>query len=161
MLENENSSSSMLEHEKILLDRAFARVFDWKCTIFAKICLFSKARLHRALKDRASSMLEHQKLTSDGHFSGSSMLGCNTSFFPLFSDILCHQHVMFNFLHHIMSKIKIHLMWWTRYVRYSHEIQPSPSRLMNWSHDVVLALLEHYIQNILDTAVSDYTSVFW
>ena len=68
----------MLEHEKILHDRAFAWVFDWKCTIFAKICLFSKARLHRALKDRASSMLEHQKLTSDGHFSGLSMLGCNT-----------------------------------------------------------------------------------
>ena len=26
-------------------------------------------------------MLQHQKLTSDRHFSGSSMLGCNTKFF--------------------------------------------------------------------------------
>ena len=35
-----------LEHArafKILHDRAFAWVFDWKCTIFAKIYLFSKA----------------------------------------------------------------------------------------------------------------------
>ena len=59
MLENQNSGSSMLEHWKILHDRAFARAFDQKCTIFAKICLFSKAVLHRVWKNRASSGLEH------------------------------------------------------------------------------------------------------
>ena len=59
MLENSNSGSSMLEHWKILHDRAFARVLDQKCTIFAKICLFSKAVLHRVWKNRASSGLEY------------------------------------------------------------------------------------------------------
>ena len=59
MLENPNSGSSMLEHWKILHDRAFARAFDQKCTIFAKMCLFSKAVLHRVWKNRASSGLEH------------------------------------------------------------------------------------------------------
>ena len=38
-----------------------------------------RARACSKMKIRALSMLEHQKLTSDGHFSGSSMLGCNTS----------------------------------------------------------------------------------
>ena len=40
---------------------------------------FSKACLHCALKNRASSMLEHQNVSLDGHFSGSSMLRCNTN----------------------------------------------------------------------------------
>ena len=62
MLENQNSSSSMLEHLKILHDRAFARVFDSKWTIFAKICLISKASLYRVLKNRASSGLEHAQI---------------------------------------------------------------------------------------------------
>ena len=98
MLENENSSSSMLEHQKILHDRAFARVFNWKCTISAKICLFSKACLHRALKNRASSMLEQQKLTSDGHFLGLSMLGCITPHLGIYFQAYCPSYPMQTFL---------------------------------------------------------------
>ena len=54
-----------LEHEKILLDRAF----DWKCTIFAKMCLFLKASLHQALKNWASSGLEHAQKWKFEHWA--------------------------------------------------------------------------------------------
>ena len=44
-----------------------------------------RARACSKMKIRASSMLDHQKLASDGHFSGSSMLGCNTTGHPVFA----------------------------------------------------------------------------
>ena len=93
----------------------------------------------------------------ENHFSWEKLLRL---YFPLsfWSLLSSTRNVQFSTSHHVKNQNTSHVMDW--YVRYSHEIQSSPSRLMNWSHDVVLALLEHYIQNILDTAVSDYTSVF-
>ena len=92
-LKTQIRARACLSIEKILHDRAFVRAFDQKCTIFAKIlsifkgCIASsmktssieRARAFSKMKIRASSMLNHQKLASDGHFSGSSMLGCNTT----------------------------------------------------------------------------------
>ena len=47
-----------------------------------------RARACSKMKIRASSMFDHQKLASDGHFSGSSMLGCNTiATYPI---IMCY-----------------------------------------------------------------------
>ena len=106
-----NRASSGLEHaRKWKFELEHARALEnstwssfcpgiWlKMHYFSKICLFSKTRLHRALKNRASSMLEQQKLTSDGHFLGLSMLGCITPHLGIYFQAYCPSYPMQTFL---------------------------------------------------------------